>query len=152
MISGIFVISSARCGRLLINTAFGVASVRRDLAECRQDAGSEAVRKAFTVILPAAAPTILTARAHLHRYRLAGNRRRRDAGGRHRDWLLRLERVEQLNLTNVIFAILVIGVVGMLLDFLIGQASTGLSLTSNEFPPGTRTGKGAIPAPRFSKA
>jgi nitrate/nitrite transport system permease protein len=45
---------------MLINTAFGVAPRAQGMAECRAHARSETAAPAFTVILPAAAPTILT--------------------------------------------------------------------------------------------
>ena len=79
---------------MLINTAFGVASVRRDWLN---------VAKTLEMGLPhglARDPAGGGAdhphgHAHLHRHRLARHRRGRDAGRRHRHRLFRLERVEQ---------------------------------------------------------
>jgi len=44
------------------------------MVERSQDARGPHVRRAFTIILPAAAPTILHRHAHFHRHRLAGDR------------------------------------------------------------------------------
>jgi ABC-type phosphate/phosphonate transport system permease subunit len=93
--SAIFVIFICSIWPMLINTAFGVAGVRKDWVNVARTHELGSLRTAFMVILPAAAPTIRHRHAHLHRHCLAGDRRRRDAGGRHRHWLLRLERVEQ---------------------------------------------------------
>ncbi len=59
-ISGIFVIFICSLWPMLINTAFGVASVRRDWLNVARTLEVSPLRKAFQVILPAAAPTILT--------------------------------------------------------------------------------------------
>ena len=45
---------------MLINTAFGVAGVREDWVNVARTHELVAFKTAFTVILPAAAPTILT--------------------------------------------------------------------------------------------
>ncbi|MFX5801547.1 ABC transporter permease subunit, partial [Acinetobacter baumannii] len=45
---------------MLMNTAFGVASVRRDWLNVAKTLEVAPLRRAFLVILPAAAPTILT--------------------------------------------------------------------------------------------
>ena len=94
-VSAVFVIFVCSIWPMLINTAFGVASVRRDWLNVAKTLEVPALRKAFAVILPAAAPTILTGMRISDRHRLAGDRRRRDAGRRHRHRLLRVERVEQ---------------------------------------------------------
>ena len=59
-VSAVFVIFICSLWPMLINTAFGVASVQADWLNVAKHARSSPVRKAFTVILPAAAPTILT--------------------------------------------------------------------------------------------
>ena len=59
-VSGIFVIFICSVWPMLINTAFGVASVRRDWLNVARTLEVSPLRKAFLVILPAAAPTILT--------------------------------------------------------------------------------------------
>jgi len=59
-VSGIFVIFICSLWPMLINTAFGVAAVRRDWINVARTLEVAPLRKAFLVILPAAAPTILT--------------------------------------------------------------------------------------------
>ncbi len=59
-ISGIFVIFICSIWPMLVNTAFGVASVKREWLNVASTLEVNPLRKAFQVILPAAAPTILT--------------------------------------------------------------------------------------------
>jgi nitrate/nitrite transport system permease protein len=59
-ISGVFVIFICSVWPMLINTAFGVAGVRREWLNVAKTLEVKPLRKAFEVILPAAAPTILT--------------------------------------------------------------------------------------------
>jgi nitrate/nitrite transport system permease protein len=120
-ISGIFVIFICSVWPLLINTAFGVASVRRDWLNVAKTLEVRPLRKAFAVILPAAAPTILTgARISIGIAWLVIVAAEMLVGGTGIGYFVWNEW-NNLNLTNVIFAILVIGVVGMLLDFLIAK-------------------------------
>jgi nitrate/nitrite transport system permease protein len=120
-ISGIFVIFICSVWPLLINTAFGVASVRRDWLNVAKTLEVNPLRKAFTVILPAAAPTILTgARISIGIAWLVIVAAEMLVGGTGIGYFVWNEW-NNLNLSNVIFAIFVIGVVGMLLDFLIAK-------------------------------
>jgi nitrate/nitrite transport system permease protein len=64
-LSSIFVIFICSLWPMLINTAFGVASVRREWLNVARTLEVGVFRRAFTIILPAAAPTILTACASL---------------------------------------------------------------------------------------
>ena len=59
-LSSIFVIFIYSLWPMLINTAFGVASVRREWLNVAKTLEVGTFRRAFTIILPAAAPTILT--------------------------------------------------------------------------------------------
>ena len=59
-ISAIFVIFICAIWPMLLNTAFGVASVRREWLNVARTLEAGAWRTAFRVILPAAAPTIMT--------------------------------------------------------------------------------------------
>ncbi len=59
-VSGVFVIFICSVWPMLMNTAFGVASVRRDWLNVAKTLEVAPLRRAFLVILPAAAPTILT--------------------------------------------------------------------------------------------
>src|SRR5690554_1075683 len=59
-ISAIFVIFICSIWPMLVNTAFGVAGVRKDWLDVARTLEVNPLRKAFRVILPAAAPTIIT--------------------------------------------------------------------------------------------
>src|SRR6201986_5669040 len=59
-LSAIFVIFICSVWPMLLNTAFGVASVRKEWINVSRTLEVGTLRRAFTVILPAAAPTILT--------------------------------------------------------------------------------------------
>ncbi|MEN9770411.1 MAG: nitrate transporter, permease protein [Pseudomonadota bacterium] len=115
-VSGIFVIFICSVWPMLINTAFGVASVRRDWLNVAATLEVSPLRKAFEVILPAAAPTILTGmRISMGIAWLVIVAAEMLVGGTGIGYFVWNEW-NNLSLTNVIFAILVIGVVGMLLD------------------------------------
>ncbi|MCP4616619.1 MAG: ABC transporter permease subunit, partial [Bradyrhizobium sp.] len=58
--SAIFVIFICSIWPMLLNTAFGVAGVRQDWVNVARTHELGALRTAMTVILPAAAPTIIT--------------------------------------------------------------------------------------------
>lgn len=115
-ISGVFVIFICSIWPMLINTAFGVASVRRDWLAVARTLEVSQVRKALQVILPAAAPTILTGmRISMGIAWLVIVAAEMLVGGTGIGYFVWNEW-NNLSLTNVIFAILTIGVVGMLLD------------------------------------
>src|ERR1700709_2143885 len=59
-LSAIFVIFICSLWPTLINTAFGVAAVRKEWLNVAKTLEVGTLRRIFTVILPAAAPTILT--------------------------------------------------------------------------------------------
>ena len=58
-VSAVFVIFVCSIWPMLINTAFGVASVRREWLNVARTLEVSSLRKAFAEILPAAAPTIM---------------------------------------------------------------------------------------------
>jgi nitrate/nitrite transport system permease protein len=120
-ISGIFVIFICSVWPMLINTAFGVASVKREWLNVAATLEVSPLRKAFKVILPAAAPTILTGmRISMGIAWLVIVAAEMLVGGTGIGYFVWNEW-NNLSLTNVIFAILVIGVVGMLLDMLFAR-------------------------------
>jgi nitrate/nitrite transport system permease protein len=120
-ISGIFVIFICSVWPMLINTAFGVAAVRREWLNVAKTLEVNAVRKAFLVILPAAAPTIMTGmRISMGIAWLVIVAAEMLVGGTGIGYFVWNEW-NNLSLTNVIFAILTIGVVGMLLDLVFGR-------------------------------
>jgi nitrate/nitrite transport system permease protein len=101
---------------MLINTAFGVSSVRRDWLNVARTLEVSPLRKAFKVILPAAAPTIMTGmRISMGIAWLVIVAAEMLVGGLGIGYFVWNEW-NNLSLANVIFAILVIGLVGMLLD------------------------------------
>jgi nitrate/nitrite transport system permease protein len=119
-ISGIFVIFICSIWPMLINTAFGVASVKRDWLNVAATLEVSPLRKAFLVILPAAAPTIVTGmRISMGIAWLVIVAAEMLVGGTGIGYFVWNEW-NNLSLTSVIFAIGVIGVVGMLLDLLFG--------------------------------
>ncbi len=120
-ISGVFVIFICSVWPMLINTAFGVASVRREWLNVAKTLEVSPLRKAFQVILPAAAPTILTGmRISMGIAWLVIVAAEMLVGGTGIGYFVWNEW-NNLSLTNVIFAILCIGVVGMLLDLMFGR-------------------------------
>ena len=119
--SGIFVIFICSIWPMLINTAFGVAGVRRDLLNVAATLQVTPLRKAFLVILPAAAPTIVTGmRISMGIAWLVIVAAEMLVGGTGIGYFVWNEW-NNLSITNVIFAILVIGVSGMFLDFLFAR-------------------------------
>ena len=120
-ISGIFVIFICSIWPMLINTAFGVASVRRDWLNVARTLEVSRLRTAFQVILPAAAPTILTGmRISIGIAWLVIVAAEMLVGGTGIGYFVWNEW-NNLSITNVIIAILTIGVVGMLLDQILAQ-------------------------------
>ena len=115
-ISAIFVIFICSLWPMLINTAFGVASVRKEWLNVARTLEVRPVRRAFTVILPAAAPTILTGmRISIGIAWLVIVAAEMLVGGTGIGYFVWNEW-NNLSITNVIISILVIGLVGMLLD------------------------------------
>ena len=119
--SGIFVIFICSIWPMLINTAFGVSAVKREWLNVAATLEVRPLRKAFLVILPAAAPTILTGmRISMGIAWLVIVAAEMLVGGTGIGYFVWNEW-NNLSLTNVIFAIVVIGVMGMLLDLMFAQ-------------------------------
>ncbi len=119
--SGIFVIFICSVWPMLINTAFGVSAVKREWLNVAKTLEVNPLRKAFLVILPAAAPTILTGmRISMSIAWLVIVAAEMLVGGTGIGYFVWNEW-NNLSLTNVIFAIVVIGVMGMLLDLVFAQ-------------------------------
>lgn len=115
-LSAIFVIFICSVWPMLLNTAFGVASVRKEWINVARTLEVGTVRRAFTVILPAAAPTILTGmRISIGIAWLVIVAAEMLVGGTGIGYFVWNEW-NNLSIVNVIIAILLIGVVGMLLD------------------------------------
>jgi nitrate/nitrite transport system permease protein len=115
-LSSIFVIFICSLWPMLINTAFGVAAVRREWLNVARTLEVGTLRRAFTIILPAAAPTILTGmRISIGIAWLVIVAAEMLVGGTGIGYFVWNEW-NNLSITNVITAILVIGLVGMVLD------------------------------------
>jgi nitrate/nitrite transport system permease protein len=126
-VSGIFVIFICSLWPMLINTAFGVSNVRREWLNVARTLEVRPVRRAFRVITPAAAPTILTGmRISMGIAWLVIVAAEMLVGGTGIGYFVWNEW-NNLALTNVIFAILVIGLVGMALDLLFARAQKAVS-------------------------
>jgi nitrate/nitrite transport system permease protein len=120
-VSAIFVIFICSIWPMLINTAFGVASVRRDWLNVAKTLEVKPLRKALTVILPAAAPTILTGmRISIGIAWLVIVAAEMLVGGTGIGYFVWNEW-NNLSIANILSGILAIGLVGMLLDFLVGR-------------------------------
>ena len=121
--SAIFVIFICSLWPMLINTAYGVAAVKRDWLNVAKTLEVSPLRKAFLVVLPAAAPTILTGmRISMGIAWLVIVAAEMLVGGTGIGYFVWNEW-NNLSLTNVIFAVLMIGVVGMMLDMAFGWLS-----------------------------
>ena len=122
-LSAIFVIFICSLWPMLINTAFGVASVRSEWINVARTLEVGPVRRALTVILPAAAPTILTGmRISIGIAWLVIVAAEMLVGGTGIGYFVWNEW-NNLSITNVITSILTIGLVGMFLDLLLARAA-----------------------------
>ena len=122
-LSSIFVIFICSLWPMLINTAFGVGTVRREWLNVARTLEVGVFRRAFTIILPAAAPTILTGmRMSIGIAWLVIVAAEMLVGGTGIGYFVWNEW-NNLSITNVITAIVVIGVVGMLLDQVLARAT-----------------------------
>jgi nitrate/nitrite transport system permease protein len=122
-LSSIFVIFICSLWPMLINTAFGVGAVRREWLNVARTLEVGVFRRAFTIILPAAAPTILTGmRISIGIAWLVIVAAEMLVGGTGIGYFVWNEW-NNLSITNVITAIVVIGVVGMLLDQVLARAT-----------------------------
>ena len=107
--------------RQLINTAFGVATVRREWLNVARTLEVGPLRRALTIILPAAAPTILTGmRISIGIAWLVIVAAEMLVGGTGIGYFVWNEW-NNLSITNVIIAILMIGLVGMVLDLALAR-------------------------------
>ena len=126
-VSGIFVIFICSIWPMLINTAFGVAGVRREWLNVAKTLEVTRWRRAIEVILPAAAPTILTGmRISMGIAWLVIVAAEMLVGGTGIGYFVWNEW-NNLSLPNVIVAILVIGLVGMALDQLFARAQKAVT-------------------------
>jgi nitrate/nitrite transport system permease protein len=126
-VSAVFVIFVCSIWPMLLNTAFGVASVRRDWLNVAKTLEVKPVRKAFGVILPAAAPTIMTGmRISIGIAWLVIVAAEMLVGGTGIGYFVWNEW-NNLSIANILCGILAIGLVGMLLDFLVARLQRAIS-------------------------
>jgi nitrate/nitrite transport system permease protein len=119
--SAIFVIFICSVWPMLINTVFGVANVRRDWINVARTLEVAPLRRAIEVILPAAAPTIVTGmRISMGIAWLVIVAAEMLVGSTGIGYFLWNEW-NNLSLSNVLFSVILIGLVGMFLDMLFAQ-------------------------------
>ena len=119
--SAVFVIFICSIWPMLINTAFGVAGVRKEWLNVARTLEVSPLRKAFTVILPAAAPTIMTGmRISIGIAWLVIVAAEMLVGGTGIGYFVWNEW-NNLSIANIITAILLIGLVGMMLDQILAR-------------------------------
>ncbi len=123
ILSSVFVIFICSIWPILINTAFGVMSVKKDWLNVSKTLEMGTFETAFKVILPAALPTIFTGlRISMGISWLVIVAAEMLVGGTGIGYYVWNEW-NNLDLTSVVFSILMIGIVGMGLDVLISQSS-----------------------------
>ena len=121
--SAIFVIFICAVWPMLLNTAFGVASVRKEWINVARTLEVGPIRRAFTVILPAAAPTILTGmRISIGIAWLVIVAAEMLVGGTGIGYFVWNEW-NNLSISDVIVAILLIGLIGMLFDQILARCT-----------------------------
>jgi nitrate/nitrite transport system permease protein len=125
--SSIFVIFICSLWPMLINTAFGVASVRREWLNVARTLEVSRLRTAFQVILPAAAPTIMTGmRISIGIAWLVIVAAEMLVGGTGIGYFVWNEW-NNLSISNILCAILFIGLIGMALDALLGRLTRAVT-------------------------
>ena len=126
-ISSIFVIFICSVWPMLLNTAFGVSTVRREWLNVARTLEAGTWKTAFRVILPAAAPTILTGmRISIGIAWLVIVAAEMLVGGTGIGYWV-WNQWNNLSLADIVIAILMIGVVGLLLDRLLGLAARAVA-------------------------
>ena len=119
IISSVFVIFICSVWPMLTNTAFGVASVRKEWLNVAKTLEVGHLRTAFRVILPAAAPTIMTGmRISIGIAWLVIVAAEMLVGGTGIGYFVWNEW-NNLSITNVIASIFFIGLIGMVLDMIL---------------------------------
>jgi nitrate/nitrite transport system permease protein len=121
ILSSVFVIFICSMWPILINTAFGVASVDRNWVNIARTLELSPLRTALTVILPAAAPTILTGmRIAIGIAWLVIVAAEMLVGGTGVGYFIWNEW-NNLDLSAVILTVVLIGAVGMVLDLALAR-------------------------------
>ena len=125
--SSIFVIFICSLWPMLINTAFGVSAVRREWLNVARTLEVKPMRRAFRVVLPAAAPTIMTGmRISIGIAWLVIVAAEMLVGGTGIGYFVWNEW-NNLSISNILCAILLIGLVGMLLDQILARLTRAVT-------------------------
>lgn len=125
--SAIFVIFICSVWPMLVNTAFGVANVRRDWLNVARTLEASPTRMAFQVVLPAAAPTIMTGmRISVGIAWLVIVAAEMLVGGTGIGYFVWNEW-NNLSIANILCAVLFIGLIGMALDFALARLGKAVS-------------------------
>jgi nitrate/nitrite transport system permease protein len=126
-ITALLVVFMASVWPTLANTAFGVSSIKKDYISVSNILQMNPISRVFKVILPGAGPTIVAGLrismgsawvAVVPAEALLGT-----LGLGYFVW----NEWNNLSLTSVIFAILIIGMVGVCIDFLFNKLAKGLA-------------------------
>ena len=126
-VSAVFVIFICSVWPMLMNTAFGVSAVRKDWLDVAKTLELNPVRKALFVVLPAAAPTIMTGmRISIGIAWLVIVAAEMLVGGTGIGYFVWNEW-NNLSISNILVAVLAIGLVGMLLDTLFARLQKALT-------------------------
>jgi nitrate/nitrite transport system permease protein len=126
-ISAIFVIFICAIWPMLLNTAYGVGAVRREWLNVARTLEAGRWRTAFTVILPAAAPTIMTGmRISIGIAWLVIVAAEMLVGGTGIGYFV-WNQWNNLSIADIVVAILLIGIVGMLLDQGLGRLARAVT-------------------------
>lgn len=123
ILSSVFVIFICSIWPMLINTAFGVMSVKKDFLNVGRTLEMGTFKTAFNIILPASLPTIFTGlRISMGISWLVIVAAEMLVGGTGIGYYVWNEW-NNLDLASVVFSILMIGIIGMLLDSIISKTS-----------------------------
>jgi nitrate/nitrite transport system permease protein len=126
-ISAVFVIFICAIWPMLLNTAYGVGAVRREWLNVARTLEAGRLRTAFRVILPAAAPTIMTGmRISIGIAWLVIVAAEMLVGGTGIGYFV-WNQWNNLSIADIIVAILLIGIVGMLLDQGLGRLARAVT-------------------------
>jgi nitrate/nitrite transport system permease protein len=126
-ISAIFVIFICAIWPMLLNTAYGVGAVRREWLNVARTLEAGRWRTAFSVILPAAAPTIMTGmRISIGIAWLVIVAAEMLVGGTGIGYFV-WNQWNNLSIADIVVAILLIGIVGMLLDQGLGRLARAVT-------------------------
>lgn len=127
ILSSVFVIFICSIWPILINTAFGVMEVKKDFLNVGKTLEMSRLKTAINIILPAALPTIFTGlRIAMGISWLVIVAAEMLVGGTGIGYYVWNEW-NNLDLSSVIFSIIMIGIIGMLLDILISKIAANFN-------------------------